>query len=93
MQGTPRQPDPTRRSLLPPVRVQFEYPQDDMVPIETRKSNHQGVPKRLFIKEGDLRKYGFTEGVSGMYSTQDRDEGTQESFRAVPAEDHRGDDG
>ena len=68
MVGTPRQPDPARGGLHVPVQVRFEAEEPEEVPIDTNPSRREGVPKRVCIKDADLKKYGYTEGCVGCDS-------------------------
>ena len=66
--GTPRQPDPKRGGLQVPVQVRFEEEEPKEAPIETKPSLKEGLTRRVFITDRDLKKYGYTEGCVGCES-------------------------
>ena len=66
--GTPRQPDPLARGLHVPIQVRFEEREQEEEPIDTNPSKQEGITKRVFITDKDLKKYGYTAGCAGCES-------------------------
>lgn len=64
MQGTPKQPDPSKPGLHIPVRIRKRPPvQVDM--LELRPQREEDVPKVAYIKRRRFEKFGYTEECGG----------------------------
>ena len=64
MQGTPSQPDPGRPGASIPIRVSI--PACDDVPLDEVVPPREGeVPRRVYIRQRHLQKYGYTDECEG----------------------------
>ena len=64
MQGTPRQPDPSRGQARIPIRITFDPP-SSQTPASFEPSRKEQVRRRMLITPETLTRYGYTGECPG----------------------------
>ena len=63
--GTPQQPDPNRATYKLPIRVNFDGPNTDDIPVPAAPPHQEPNLRRTAITTEMLREYGYTDGCYG----------------------------